>query len=140
MPISAISSFIPSMFLDHFVNRHFFCTEKDSFVYASQAEALLRLGRHEEADSVLKSAPKFETDAIINVFGAAVSGCILVIEAEVDLASGRFDEAVKVAERAARDHNSREISGMVRRARAVSCARSKQRQRALQVLQLSRGV
>lgn len=94
-------------------------------VFASQAEALLRLGRHQEADSVLKNAPKFDADAIINFFGIEVNGYILMIQAEVDLASGRFDEAVKIAERADKNHNNREISAIVERVKAVASARNK---------------
>lgn len=60
-----------------------------SKIFASQAEALLRLGRHGEAESVLKNAPKFDTDAIINFFSTEVNGYILMIQAEVYLASGR---------------------------------------------------
>ncbi|KAI0499154.1 hypothetical protein KFK09_020056 [Dendrobium nobile] len=93
-------------------------------VFALQAEALLRLGRHEEADSVLKNAPKFETDAIINFFGSAVNGYILMIQAEVDLASGRFNEAVALVERVDKNQINREISAVVRRVKAVASARS----------------
>ncbi|XP_020579545.1 inactive TPR repeat-containing thioredoxin TTL3-like [Phalaenopsis equestris] len=48
-----------------------------------------------------------------------------MIQAEVHLASGRFDEAVTAIERAAKNQNNREIIAVVTRVKAVASARKK---------------
>ncbi|PKU81154.1 TPR repeat-containing thioredoxin TTL4 [Dendrobium catenatum] len=48
-----------------------------------------------------------------------------MIQAEVDLASGRFNEAVALVERADKHQNNREISAVVRRVKAIASARNK---------------
>lgn len=59
-------------------------------VFAWQAEALLKLHKHDEAEAVLNGAPKFDTNASAKVFGAPVIGYILMIQAQVDMAAGRL--------------------------------------------------
>ncbi|XP_062083207.1 inactive TPR repeat-containing thioredoxin TTL3-like [Humulus lupulus] len=95
-------------------------------IYALQAEALLKLHRHQEADTALLRGPKFDVDECTKVLGPIGSASLLVIRALVDLASGRFDDAVEAAQRAARlDLNNREANGVVRKAKAIATARSK---------------
>ncbi|KAG0476243.1 hypothetical protein HPP92_012672 [Vanilla planifolia] len=95
-------------------------------VFAWQAEALVKLGKHEEADMVLKNAPKFDPNAATSLFGAATIGHILIIQAQVDLASGRIEEAVAAAKRAAKvAQTNQEVIAVVEQTGAVASARSK---------------
>lgn len=59
-------------------------------VLALQEEALLKLQRHDEADSVLNSAPKFDIYASTKFYGATRNAYVLVIRAQVDMALGRL--------------------------------------------------
>ncbi|KAF5749812.1 putative Tetratricopeptide repeat protein [Tripterygium wilfordii] len=94
-------------------------------IYALQAEALLKLHRHQEADDALTKGPNFEVDACTKFFGPIGNANLLVVRAQVDLAVGRFDDALASAQRAARlDSNNKEVNMVMRRARAVGAARS----------------
>lgn len=95
-------------------------------VFARQAEALLKLHRHEEADSIMSAAPKFGMDEHTRFFGAVAKAYVLMVQAQVDMVTGRFNDAVAAAQVAARlDPGSREIGAVVRRTRAVAMARSR---------------
>ncbi|ERN14466.1 hypothetical protein AMTRI_Chr06g198740 [Amborella trichopoda] len=94
-------------------------------VFASQAEALLRLHKVQKAEAAMSGAPEFEVDACTKFFGAATNAYVLLVKAQVDMAAGRFDNAVSAAQRAGRlDPSNMEIGAVVRKARAVSSARS----------------
>ncbi|KAF3784164.1 Inactive TPR repeat-containing thioredoxin [Nymphaea thermarum] len=93
-------------------------------LFASQAEALLRLHRHEEADKALSSGPQFAVEAATEFFGAASNACMLLIRAQVDLASGRFENAVSSAQLAATlDPSNKEIALFARKAQTVAATR-----------------
>ncbi|PON89164.1 N-terminal acetyltransferase A, auxiliary subunit [Trema orientale] len=95
-------------------------------IYALQAEALLKLHRHQDADKALLRGPKFDVDECTKFLGPIGSASLLVTRAQVDLASGRFDDALEAAQRAARlDVNNREANVVMRKVRAISLARSK---------------
>ncbi|XP_060966528.1 inactive TPR repeat-containing thioredoxin TTL3-like [Cannabis sativa] len=95
-------------------------------IYALQAEALLKLHRHQEADTALSRGPKFDVDECTKVLGPIGNASLLVTRALVDLASGRFDDAVEAAQRAGRlDVNNREANGVMRKAKGIATARSK---------------
>lgn len=95
-------------------------------IYTLQAEALLKLHRHQEADKVLIRGPKFDVDECTKFLGPIGNATLLVTRAQVDLAIGRFDEALEAAQRAGRlDPNNREASMVMRKARAVAAARLK---------------
>ncbi|KAJ8477987.1 hypothetical protein OPV22_021714 [Ensete ventricosum] len=95
-------------------------------VFARQAEALLKLHRHDEADSIMSAAPKFGVDEHTKFFGATAKAYFLMVQAQVDMAAGRFNDAVAAAQEAAQlDPGSREIGAVVRRTRAVAAARSR---------------
>ncbi|KAA8530876.1 hypothetical protein F0562_005500 [Nyssa sinensis] len=95
-------------------------------IFALQAEALLKLRRHQEADEALSKGPNFDVDDCTKFFGPIGNACLLVIRAQVDMAAGRFDDAVARAERAARlDPNNKEASTLARKTRTVATARSK---------------
>lgn len=59
-------------------------------IYALQAEALLKLHRHQEAYESYLKAPNISIEIYIKLFGLAVSSYILMIEAEVYMAAGRL--------------------------------------------------
>ena len=58
---------------------------------ALQAEALLRLQRHDEADAVLTGggAPRFGVDESTKFFGTFGHAYVLIVRAQVDMAAGR---------------------------------------------------
>ncbi|GAV90656.1 TPR_1 domain-containing protein/TPR_2 domain-containing protein/TPR_11 domain-containing protein [Cephalotus follicularis] len=94
-------------------------------IYALQAEAFLKLHRHQDADEVLTKGPNFEVDACTKLFGPIGNANLLVVLAQVDMAVGRFDDALAAVQRAARlDANNREVNMVMRKARAVAAARS----------------
>ncbi|GAB2283418.1 hypothetical protein Dimus_017933 [Dionaea muscipula] len=94
-------------------------------MFALQAEALLKLHRHEDADITLSKSPQFDIDQCIKFFGPAGSTALLVIRAQVDVAAGRFDDALAAVQEAVRlDSSNREVNLVSRKARAVAAARS----------------
>ncbi|XP_068641181.1 TPR repeat-containing thioredoxin TTL1-like [Aristolochia californica] len=103
-----------------------FGADSAPLVYASQAEALLKLHRHHDADATLSTGPSFDPDAATKFFGAAANAYILMTRAQVDMTAGRFEEAVAEAQRAVRlDPINKEAGAVARRARTVAAARSK---------------
>ncbi|KAJ4950657.1 hypothetical protein NE237_027489 [Protea cynaroides] len=94
-------------------------------VLAMQAEALLKLQRHEEAEATVTNGPDFDVDACTKFFEGPTYSFILQIRAQVDMAAGRFEDAVAAAQRAVRlDSSNKEVNSLVRKARAVSAARN----------------
>lgn len=55
-----------------------------------QAEALLKLHRHEEADATFTSGPNFDPDALTKLFTTSTSAYYFLAAAQVDLAAGRL--------------------------------------------------
>ncbi|XP_075655824.1 inactive TPR repeat-containing thioredoxin TTL3 isoform X2 [Castanea sativa] len=95
-------------------------------IFALQAEALLKLHKHQDADETMSKGPNFELDSCTKFLGPIGSANLLAIRAQVDLAAGRFDDALESAQRAARlDSNNREANMAMRKARAISAARLK---------------
>ncbi|KAL5208677.1 hypothetical protein ABZP36_033112 [Zizania latifolia] len=93
-------------------------------VMALQAEALLKLQRHDEADAVLGGAPRFGVDESTKFFGTVAHAYVLMIRAQVDMAAGRFEDAVATAQTACQlDPSNREIANVHRRAKVVASAR-----------------
>ncbi|GLJ38630.1 hypothetical protein SUGI_0787650 [Cryptomeria japonica] len=94
-------------------------------VFASKAEALLKLHRLDEADAVLTSADKAASVASSTRFHGIIGDAyVLMVRTQVDMALGRFDNAVPAAEKAARlDSCNHEVSSLLRRAKAVANAR-----------------
>ncbi|KAF2284063.1 hypothetical protein GH714_018720 [Hevea brasiliensis] len=94
-------------------------------IYALQAEALIKLHRHQEADEVLKKGPNFQDDECTKYFGPIGNANLLMVRAQVDMAVGRFEEALAAAQRATRlDSNNKEANMVMKKARAVAAARS----------------
>ncbi|VAI49231.1 unnamed protein product [Triticum turgidum subsp. durum] len=95
-------------------------------VMALQAEALLKLQRHDEADSALRGAPRFGADESTKFFGTTAHAYVLMVRALVDMAAGRLEEAVATAQAACElDPGSREAASVHRRAKAVATARQR---------------
>lgn len=91
---------------------------------AFQAEALLKLQRHDDADSVFTGAPRFGVDESTKFFGTTGHAYVLMIRAQVDMAAGRFEDAVATAQTACQlDPSNREIANVHRRAKMVASAR-----------------
>ncbi|KAL5818179.1 hypothetical protein ACOSQ3_022078 [Xanthoceras sorbifolium] len=94
-------------------------------IYALQAEAFLKLHRHQEAEEAMKNGSKFSVDDCTKFFGPIGNANLLVVRAQVNLAVGRFDDALTAIQKAAKlDSSNREVNMVMRRARAVSAARS----------------
>ncbi|KAF8404577.1 hypothetical protein HHK36_009464 [Tetracentron sinense] len=94
-------------------------------IFALQAEALLKLHRHQEADATLGKGPSFDVDSCTKFFGPVGNANLLLVRAQIDMAAGRFEDAVVAARRAALlDSSNKEVSAVVRRTRAVASARS----------------
>ncbi|KAK9670457.1 hypothetical protein RND81_13G203300 [Saponaria officinalis] len=94
-------------------------------ISALQAEAYLKLHRHQDADITLTNGPNFDVDQCTKFFGPTGNATLLVIKAQVDMAAGRFDDAMEAVQQAGRlDSSNRDVAAVTRRARAVSAARS----------------
>ncbi|GMH17359.1 hypothetical protein Nepgr_019200 [Nepenthes gracilis] len=95
-------------------------------IYALQVEALLNLLRHEEAYAAFKSAPSCDIDTYARLFGLDGGVLLYSIQARLYIAVGRFDDAIKAAQSAARlDPTDEEVRALMARARAVAVARSR---------------
>ncbi|KAL2332771.1 hypothetical protein Fmac_013984 [Flemingia macrophylla] len=95
-------------------------------IYALHAEALLKLRRHQDADKVMSKCPKFDVDLCTKFFGPVGNASLLVIRARVDLATGRFEDALEAALKAARlDSKSKEANKVMIKTRGVTAARAK---------------
>ncbi|KAM0902125.1 hypothetical protein ACQ4PT_019506 [Festuca glaucescens] len=93
-------------------------------VMALQAEAMLKLQRHDEADATLRGAPRFGVDESAKFFGTTAHAYVLMVRAQVDMAAERLEEAVATAQTACQlDPASREAAAVHRHAKAVASAR-----------------
>ncbi|CAO2827742.1 unnamed protein product [Amaranthus hypochondriacus] len=94
-------------------------------IFALQAEAYLKLHRPQDAVTTLTKGPNFDVAECTKFFGPVGNAMLLVIRAQVDIAAGRFDDALEAIQLAGKlDPSNREVSIVTRRARAVSSARS----------------
>ncbi|THF97594.1 hypothetical protein TEA_007596 [Camellia sinensis var. sinensis] len=93
-------------------------------IYAMQVEALLKLHRHHDAYNTFQKGPCFDFDSCTQFFGPSRSAYLLSIRAQVYIVDGRFEDALSVAQWAARLDSSNEVNAVVKRARAVVLARS----------------
>ncbi|CAM6038647.1 unnamed protein product [Sphagnum compactum] len=95
-----------------------------SKVFAFKAEALLKLHRHEEADTVVSAAQKVET-SLRKCRNVPADTTMLLVQSEIDMALGRFEAAVIAAENAAHvDPKNMEVMLKLQKARAVASART----------------
>ncbi|KAI3978516.1 hypothetical protein MKX01_015691 [Papaver californicum] len=101
------------------------CADSALQVFALKAESLLKLHKHEDADTELSKAPKFGIDDCTKFFGPVGNANLLVVRAQVDVALGRFEEAVATAQRAAQlDSTNKDVNSTLRKAQTLASARS----------------
>ncbi|KAL1326982.1 hypothetical protein HN51_037088 [Arachis hypogaea] len=94
-------------------------------IFALQAEAFLKLRRHQDADEAMSKGPKFKVEDCTKFFGAISNANLLVTRAQVDLVAGRFEAALEAVQEAGRlDSNNREVSKVMRKAKGMAAARS----------------
>ncbi|KAG6483347.1 inactive TPR repeat-containing thioredoxin TTL3-like [Zingiber officinale] len=100
-----------------------------SLVMASKAEAHLRLHQLEEADMVISNV--FKLDSVYSpssntkFFGMLANSYLYVVSAQVDMARGRFENAITAAQKARQvDPRNVEIYTLLNNTRAVSRART----------------
>ncbi|XP_057973790.1 inactive TPR repeat-containing thioredoxin TTL3-like [Malania oleifera] len=98
--------------------------DSSPLVFAMQAEALLKLHRHQEAYSAFPRGHDFDIDSCMQLFGLTATAYLLIIQAQVEMAIGRFEDAVSMAQCAIQlDSSSDEVSTVLRTVRAVASAR-----------------
>ncbi|MED6146043.1 hypothetical protein PIB30_030836 [Stylosanthes scabra] len=74
----------------------------------------------------MSKCPKFDVDECSRFFGPICNANLLVTHAQVDIAAGRFEDALEAAQKAVSlDPNNREANMVMRKAQGVSAARSK---------------
>ncbi|MFS7947246.1 putative tetratricopeptide-like helical domain superfamily [Helianthus anomalus] len=93
-------------------------------VYAMQTEALLNLHKHDEAYSCFQNAPVIDVNIAARLFGSTVTSYFLTVQAQVYLASGRFEEAVNLSLRASELDPSEAVFVVARKTRALAKARA----------------
>ncbi|CAL0333145.1 unnamed protein product [Lupinus luteus] len=95
-------------------------------IFALKAEALLKLHRHEDAEKVMSKCKNIDVDEGTKFFGPIANANLLVTLAKVDLAAGRFEDALEEANKATRlDSNNKEANKVLRKARAITASRAK---------------
>lgn len=63
------------------------CLQK---IFALQAEAFLKLHKHQDADEAISRGPTFDVDSCTKFLGPVGNANLLLIRAQVDLTAGRF--------------------------------------------------
>ncbi|GMI99294.1 tetratricopetide-repeat thioredoxin-like 3, VHI-INTERACTING TPR CONTAINING PROTEIN [Hibiscus trionum] len=95
---------------------------------ACKAEALLKLHQIEESDSYLSNIAKLEQytpSSQIRYFGMVAEAYALFVRAQVEMALGRFENAVSAAEKARRiDYSNAEIAMVLNNVKTVARART----------------
>ncbi|CAN1229474.1 Inactive TPR repeat-containing thioredoxin TTL3 [Linum perenne] len=93
---------------------------------ACRAEAFLKLCQHENADSTISKVPKFEScSPQAKFFGMLSEAYVLYVRAQVEMALGRFDNAVSLTEKAVSiDHVNIELSMALNKMKTVARART----------------
>ncbi|MQL73456.1 hypothetical protein Taro_005817 [Colocasia esculenta] len=104
--------------------------DSSSLLFASRAEALLRLHRLEEADSMLSKMLKLESSisssSQTTFFGMLSNAYLFIVQARVETTLGRFDSAVSAAEKAGQiDPRNMEVATVLANVRSVARARSR---------------
>lgn len=93
-----------------------------------RAEALLKLHQIEDADSCLSSIPKFEhysPSCSTKFFGMIAETYVLYVRAQVEMALGRFENAVAAAEKAGLiDYSNVEVGKLLNNVKLVARARA----------------
>ncbi|XP_031105899.1 TPR repeat-containing thioredoxin TTL1-like [Ipomoea triloba] len=98
-------------------------------LFACQAEALLKLHQLDDAHSVLSNIPKMEALAAysqLKIFGMRTEAYLFFVQAQIELALGRFENAIGAIERAWQlESKNIEVSDLFNNVRLVSRARNR---------------
>ncbi|KAK6934156.1 Tetratricopeptide repeat [Dillenia turbinata] len=98
-------------------------------IFTCRAEAFLKLHQLEDAESSLSQVPKFEIPVSCSrtrFFGMLSEAYLYFVRAKIEMALGRFDNAVTAVEKAAHaDPQNIEIAMLLNKVRSVSRARSR---------------
>ncbi|WOK91378.1 TPR repeat-containing thioredoxin TTL1-like [Canna indica] len=103
--------------------------DSSPLLLASRAEALLHLHQLDEADLILSRLPEFEKSLPLSsatkIFGMLSSSYFYIVRAQIDLALGRFENAVMAAEKASQiDARNVQVSVVLDTVRSVARARA----------------
>ncbi|KAH7685834.1 TPR repeat-containing protein [Dioscorea alata] len=103
--------------------------DSSPLINATRAEALLRLHRLEESDLAISSASKLANSSPSSLankfFGMISDSYIYIVQAQVEMALGRFESAVKMAEKAKQvDPRNVEVTVMLNNVKSVVRART----------------
>ncbi|KAJ7542635.1 hypothetical protein O6H91_09G004400 [Diphasiastrum complanatum] len=94
-----------------------------SKVFALKAEALLRIGKTDEATRVISAAQKVESSLKRNM--ALADSFVQIVQAEIYLALGKFQEAIVAAEKGIQiDSKNLEASAILQKARSIGRSRT----------------
>ncbi|XP_058221522.1 TPR repeat-containing thioredoxin TTL1-like [Rhododendron vialii] len=99
-------------------------------LHACRTEALLKLHQLEEASFSLSNIPKFEplspSSSHTKIFGMLFEAYVLFVRAQIEMAFGRFENAVTAIEKAGQiDLRSVEVSVLLNNVRLVARARAR---------------
>ncbi|XP_019154062.1 PREDICTED: TPR repeat-containing thioredoxin TTL1-like [Ipomoea nil] len=93
-------------------------------LFACRAEALLKLSQLDDADSSLSNVPQIKPTTQSKIFGMFSEAYLLFVRAQVELALGRFGNALSAIEKAGQiDSRNIEVSLLLSNVRLVSQAR-----------------
>ncbi|XP_050380556.1 inactive TPR repeat-containing thioredoxin TTL3-like [Argentina anserina] len=103
--------------------------ESSPQLVASKVEALLKLHKLEDAESILSNIPKFEyypsSCLQTKLYGMLVEAYVLYVRAQVEMAFGRFENAVAAVEKAGViDYSNVEVTRVSNNVKMVAKARS----------------
>ncbi|XP_038684941.1 inactive TPR repeat-containing thioredoxin TTL3-like isoform X2 [Tripterygium wilfordii] len=96
-------------------------------IVACKAEALLKLHQIQDAESTLSNIPKLEHSPLANTkfFGMVSEAYVLYVQSQLEMALGRFENAVSAAEKAVRiDYTNIEIAKVLNNVKMVGVART----------------
>ncbi|CAN6345670.1 unnamed protein product [Urochloa humidicola] len=103
--------------------------DSSQLLLALRSEALLRLHKLEEADSTITSLLKLDNASLpsmpTKLSGMVADSYMLIVQAQVNMAFGRFDSAVALAEKARLiDRGNSEVEVILNNVRLVAMARA----------------
>ncbi|XP_076896436.1 TPR repeat-containing thioredoxin TTL1-like [Bidens hawaiensis] len=100
-------------------------------LFACKAEALLKLHRLDDADSVLSSMPKFDSSTSLScyqvkIFGMQSEAYVLFTRAQIDMSLGRFESAVATIEKSGQiDPRNVEVAVLLQNIRSFCRSRAR---------------
>ncbi|KAG8659902.1 hypothetical protein MANES_02G091500v8 [Manihot esculenta] len=94
---------------------------------ACKAEAFLKLHQLEDADSTIANIPKFDyCSPQTKFFGMVADAYVLYVQAQIEMALGRFENAVSVAEKAALiDYSNADVAMLLSNVKMAARARNR---------------